>query len=88
MFICDRHLYYLYYHRYLYGKLDLHKLENNIEARLANGEIIFTPHQDHGYHYNIKVGNGKTDTFISSDKPDALNVSLEVINGKIKKGSV
>ncbi len=67
------------------GKLEFDEPHYNLAANLANGKVAIHPDDDHFYRYELAVTNGKTDSFVSSDKADAYSVVIHLVNGKISR---
>lgn len=67
------------------GKIEVKEPHYSLNADLTNGKVDLEPDEEHAYRYSLSVTNGKTDSFISSDKPDAHSISVHLINGKISR---
>lgn len=67
------------------GKLIFNKLINNIEVNLVNGKIGFSPHPGVDYRYNLSVKNGQIDSFESSLNSNAIEINMNIMNGKIER---
>lgn len=70
----------------LNGKVEFEDPHFDVAAALTNGKVTFSPDDDVAYRYAISVTNGRTDSFVSSDAPDARSIAIRVVNGKIIRG--
>ena len=67
------------------GKLTFEEPHFSINANLTNGVVAFEPAVGENYRYSVGVTNGKADSFLSSDQPDAHLVSIHLVNGKLER---
>ena len=67
------------------GKLAIEEPRYNISANLINGKVDVEPAEDHSYRYDLQVTHGKMDSFQSSDKSDAFNMAIHLVNGRISR---
>ena len=57
----------------------------NVDLKANNGKLSLTPDPSAHYQYDIKLLNGKMDSFESSEAKDAYHVSISMTNGKIRR---
>jgi hypothetical protein len=67
------------------GKVDFVEPRFPVSAHLANGKVSFRPDAKRLYKYDVGVSAGQSDHFDSSDKPEALAISIHLANGKISR---
>lgn len=67
------------------GKIELDNPRFSIGAKVTNGKIAIDPDESQEYIYDLSVTTGKIDKFVSSDKPNALAISIKINNGKISR---
>lgn len=67
------------------GKMSLDEPRYGVDIDLVNGKVAFDPDSERAYRYSLAVNNGKMDEFISSDKPEALDIKIHLKNGKITR---
>lgn len=67
------------------GKVEVSEARFNLDVNVMNGYVAFAPEEGRNYKYDVVVKNGVTDTFESSSAKDALEIHIQVMNGKVKK---
>lgn len=59
--------------------------EYDLYLEMENGQVTFTSNPEVDYNYDINVKNGVSDTFTSSEKPDAYEIKIYLDNGLVKQ---
>jgi len=65
------------------GNLQVQEPRFHLHADITNGRVEIEPDVDQKTNYKISVDNGKSDSFVSANDPDALQIEVHVTNGKI-----
>jgi hypothetical protein len=68
------------------AKVDLDRPLFNVHARIGNGKVEITPAEGIDYKYELTIGRRKKTSFVSSEKPDAFLLHVELNNGRISRG--
>ncbi len=68
------------------AKIELDRPLFNVHARITNGKVEITPEDGVEYKYELKVGRRNKSDFVSSEKPDAYLLHVELNNGRITRG--
>lgn len=65
------------------GKFEFDELRNNLDFKAVNGMVEFSPRRSSHYKYNLSLKRGLLEEFKSSDAPNAYQVNISLVNGKI-----
>lgn len=71
----------------LEGQIESDELLNDLSIELKGGLVIYTPHPEGLFKYNLSVDDGRVDKYISSDSSSAKEVTIRLDQGQITKGT-
>jgi len=58
----------------------------DLDVRVTNGQVDFSPHRHDRYNYDVKVTNGAVDAFTSTGQgADAYQIMIRLTNGQVEK---
>lgn len=67
------------------GRLALERPRADTEVEMDNGKVEIELDPGRGYKFDLKLTNGRIDSFPSSDDPDAVRVKVTMDNGRITR---
>ncbi len=68
------------------GDLEIENPHGPMDIQLANGRVVIAPDDKKAYNYDLKVLNGKTDSFDSTNAANAIKIRVEIKNGYVQRG--
>jgi hypothetical protein len=67
------------------GHMDIESPADTLNVAITNGKVNVKPDPSRAYNFTVSVKNGMQDTFPRSLDKDAVRVTIDVVNGLVKK---
>ena len=67
------------------GRMEIIHPQASMDVAMNNGKVEVKPDPSRVYDFEVKVLNGKADDFPHSEAKDAVQVNIDLVNGKVSK---